>query len=575
MAKPPEPPTSELDEVERAISALAGRHPEHERTRRETAVAVEQRRRTLEQELAANAKRRRRRLLIITANVLAVSLAAAVVWRLVARTGRIRESLAHDESPFLAQGFQELAANHLSASRTLEADVPGSSCFVALATDGDVVVQAGAASTLSASRSVGWCGCVPGHVTVQAARSGETSAGLAVLRIDGSVAGGPLARAWQKSAPSGWGDLGAECADAMLDAWISDHRWPKPVPTGNELPSLAGGAKLSAIGFKTSALVATGTPFGVVESAAGDCELAIAPGRELSLRFAGGARPIEHVSGAMIWCAALPSTATVWVGKGEGGAIILSAAASRLGGLLGAREGARDAGYAVSNADGWLAAEDQGWDATQLLRASSVTDVTTGPVPNTPGATDARVAAIVASPGAGVTWEPSLAAVACDPPLGASVRILESVCVPTIASTLWQKGDAPAFAARGATPIWLSTLAQRHEPDAVVLLPELLALARRLAREGFEPTTFEGVTELRDGVRVVGRAGEDAVVAVGLAPNPPWVQPYSDGAPWDLGDAPRVIPLQPGSAVTLGAAAHASTPIDKRRTVVFRHAIRP
>ena len=190
MAKPPEPPTSELDEVERAISALAGRHPEHERTRRETAVAVEQRRRTLEQELAANAKRRRRRLLIITANVLAVSLAAAVVWRLVARTGRIRESLAHDESPFLAQGFQELAANHLSASRTLEADVPGSSCFVALATDGDVVVQAGAASTLSASRSVGWCGCVPGHVTVQAARSGETSAGLAVLRIDGSVAGG-------------------------------------------------------------------------------------------------------------------------------------------------------------------------------------------------------------------------------------------------------------------------------------------------------------------------------------------------------------------------------------------------
>jgi hypothetical protein len=65
------------------------------------------------------------------------------------------------------------------------------------------------------------------------------------------------------------------------------------------------------------------------------------------------------------------------------------------------------------------------------------------------------------------------------------------------------------------------------------------------------------------------------VVAVGLAPNPPWVQPYSDGAPWDLGDAPRVIPLQPGSAVTLGAAAHASTPIDKRRTVVFRHSIRP
>jgi hypothetical protein len=264
------------------------------------------------------------------------------------------------------------------------------------------------------------------------------------------------------------------------------------------------------------------------------------------------------------------------VTPGAGRAVVLAAPASRLGGLLGAREGARDAGTVVIIEASWLRPEDQGWEATSILRASSVTDVTTGPVATTPGAPDARVAAIVAPPGAAVTWEPSLVAVACDPPLGsARGRATESVCVPTIASTLWQKGDAPAFAARGATPIWMSPLAQRHEPDAVALLPELLALARRLAREGFEPTTFEGVTELKDGVRVVGRAGEDAVVAVGLAPNPPWVQPYSDGAPWDLGDAPRVIPLQPGSAVTLGAAAHASTPIDKRRTVVFRHSIRP
>ncbi len=574
MAKPPVPPTSELDEVERAISALAGRHPEHEKTRRETAVAVEQRRRSIERELAENARRRRRRALVIVANVIVLAVAATAVWRFVSRTGRIRESIVRDEGPFLAEGFEELSANHLTATRTLDVDVPGSSCFVALAADGDVMVHAGA-STLSARRSVGWCECAPGHVTVEAARPGEAATGLALLRIDGNVAGGPLARAWQKSSPSGWGDLGAECADAMLDAWIADHRWPKPVPTGTELQSLAGDAKLAAIGFKTSALVAPGTPFGVVESAAGDCELAIAPGRKLSLRFAGGARPIEHAIGAMMWCAALPGTASVWVGEGDGGAIVLSAPASRLGGLLGAREGARDAGYAVSNENGWLATGDLGWDAAQLLRASSVTDVTTGPVPNTPGAADARVAAIVASPGAGVTWEPSLAAVACDPPLGASVRTLESVCIPTTASTLWQKGDAPAFAARGAAPVWMSTLAQRHEPDAVVLLPELLALARRLAREGFEPTTFEGVTELKNGVRVVGRAGEDAVVAVGLAPNPPWVQPYSDGAPWDLGDAPRVIPLQPGSAVTLGAAAQASTPIDKRRTVVFRHSVRP
>jgi len=574
VAKPPVPPTSELDEVERAISALAGRHPEHEKTRRETAVAVEQRRRSLELELAANARRRRRRAVVIVANVIALAVVAFVVWRFVSRTARIRESLARDEGPFLAQGFEELSANHLTATRALDVDVPGSSCFVALAAEGDVVVHAGA-STLSAPRSVGWCGCAPGHVTVEVARPGEAASGLAVLRIDGNVAGGPLARAWLKAAPGGWGEVGAECADAMLDAWIEGHRWPKPVPTGTELQSIAGGAQLSSIGFKVSALVEEGTPFGVVEAAGGDCELAISAGRELSLRSMGGARPVEHARGAMIWCAALPETASVWVTPGAGRTLVLSAPAVRLGGLLGAREGAHEAGYTVSSEASWLPATDQGWEATSILRASSVTDVTTGTVATTPGAADARVAAIVAPPGAAVTWEPSLAAVACDPPLGTGERTSESVCVPTSASTLWQRGDAAAFAARGATPIWMSTLAQRHEPDAVALLPELLALARRLAREGFEPTTFEGVTELRDGVRVVGRAGEDAVVAVGLAPNPPWVQPYSDGAPWDLGDAPRVIPLQPGTAVTLGAAAQASTPIDKRRTVVFRHSIRP
>ncbi len=575
MAQPPKPPTTELDEVERAISALAGRHPEHERTRRETAVAVERRRLSIEQELADGRRRRRRRALVLVANVIALAAAAVVASRFVARTGRIREPLARDEAPFLAQGFEELGANQLTATRALEVEVPGSSCFVALATDGDVVVHTGP-STFSAARSVGWCGCAAGHVIVEAARARGAETGLAVLKIDGNVTGGPLARAWTKTAPGGWGESGTACADAMVDAWIADHRWPKPVPTGTELPSIAGGAQLSAIGFRTTALVEEGTPFGVVEAAGGDCELAIAPGRELSLRSTGGARPIEHARGAMIWCAALPETVSVWVTPGEGRALVLSAPAVHLGGLLGAREGARDAGYTVSHEASWLSATDQGWEATSILRASSVTEITTGPVSTTPGATDARVAAIVASPGAAVTWDPSLAAVACDPPLAApGGRMSESVCVPTIASTLWQKGDAPSFAARGATPVWMATLAQRHEPDAVALLPELLALARRLSREGFEPTTFEGVTELTSGVRVVGRAGEDAVVAVGLVPNPPWVQPYSDGPPWDLGDTPRVVPLQPGAAVMLGAAARASTPIDKRRTVVFRHSIRP
>lgn len=121
-----------------------------------------------------------------------------------------------------------------------------------------------------------------------------------------------------------------------------------------------------------------------------------------------------------------------------------------------------------------------------------------------------------------------------------------------------------------AAASWLSTLASRAEPDAVARIPEVLALARRLAREGFEPTVLEGVVELTDGVRVVGRAGENAIVAVGLAPKAPWVFPYTDGVPWDLGDPPRTVDLQPGTAVKLVASPAPSSPLDKRRTVVFR-----
>jgi hypothetical protein len=535
-------------------------------------AAADQRRRSIEQELTVNARRKRRRLLVMAANAVALTFAGIVVWQLVARAGRIRGALARDEAPFLARGFEEIASNQLTARSALEADAPDSSCFVAIATEGNVVVHS-AESTFSGGRSVGWCGCTRDHVKIEASGTGETPTGLALLRIDGNLGGGPLARAWLTARPAAWGEGGAECADAMVDGWIADHHWPRPALDGAELASVAGAAQLAAAGFHPASVIAEGTPFSVVDAIAGDCELAIAPGRELSLRTTGGARPIEHAHGAMIWCASLPETLSVWVTAGTGRAVILAAPASRLGGLLGAREGARDAGYAVSNEATWLRVEDQGWDATSILRASTITDVNTGPVPTEPGAPDLRVAAIVTSPSAAVTWEPLLAAVACDPPAGG--RTNESVCVPTVASTLWRKGDAPAWAARGALPLWMSTLAQRHEPDAVALLPELLELARRLTRQGFEPTTFEGVTELKGGVRVVGRAGEDAVVAVGIAPGPPWVLPYSDRVPWDLGDAPRIIPLQPGTAVTLTASAPTSVPLDKRRTVVFRHSVRP
>jgi hypothetical protein len=579
---PPPPPRTALDEVERAISILDGRHPEHERTRRETLAAAEERRKAIEKELAQSARRRLGRAGVIAANLAALGAVGFVAWRFVARASQLRDALARDEAPFVAHGLSEIASNALSGAAHLEVDAPARSCFVALATSGTVVVRATGA-TVPEARAVGWCACAAGHVAIDAAAASHGSTGVALLRIDDKVLGGRLARPWAPIHPDAWAETGGEtggeasanCDETELDAWIADHGGPAPSPTSDvELDSAPGAITLRAAGLHVVSRVADGAPFAVVQTGANECHMAIGVHDDLALRATGGARPIDHAQGFLVWCASLPDTVTIWRNAGAAPVLVLTAPADRLGGLLGSRECARDAGYVVGPTAAFISVDDQGWDATSILKASALRDVATAVLPTAPGARDLRVAAIVAAAGSRVTWDPSMDVASCDPPLEAGAAIAEAVCAPSLAAAPWRKGDASACAARAELPIWMSLLAQRHEADAIARVPELLTLTRRMIREGFEPTVLEGVTELRDGVRVAGRAGEDAIVAVGLSAKPPWVHPYSDDVPWDLGDAPRIVPLQPGSFVMLHASPSPSVPIDKRRTVVFRRTSR-
>ncbi|MGH7295282.1 MAG: hypothetical protein ACRELB_10125, partial [Polyangiaceae bacterium] len=206
MPDRPPPPPKDLDEVERALSVLEGRHPEHERIRRETLAAAETRRGQLEQELAGSARRRRRRAVVLGANLIALAVAAVVGWRVVERAHVLRRDLAHDEGPFVARGLTELASNELSARRVIEVDAPGAACFVAVATAGEVEAHEGA-MTVQGKGSAGWCSCDPGHVTVTGADGG----GVALLQIDARGIGGSLARPWSAIAPAAWADSGAEC----------------------------------------------------------------------------------------------------------------------------------------------------------------------------------------------------------------------------------------------------------------------------------------------------------------------------------------------------------------------------
>ena len=71
--------------------------------------------------------------------------------------------------------------------------------------------------------------------------------------------------------------------------------------------------------------------------------------------------------------------------------------------------------------------------------------------------------------------------------------------------------------------------------------------------ECFTLITLEAVRETPEGAEVSGRAGEREVIAIALSSTPPFVSTLSDGPPWTLDDAPRKIPLAPGSTLPLVA----------------------
>ena len=570
VPKPPAPtppPPSGLAEVERALSILEGRHPEHERIRRETLAAAEQRRHALEKNLAVRARRRRRRSLAIASLGVVLIAAGGVGWRMVRHARALGAALAHEEAPFVSHGATELASNALSGGRTLDADVPGASCFVAVSTAGAVRVRRGE-RPIDAARSVGWCACSSGHVTLEATAEG----GLGLLRVDARAMGGPLARPWALLSPSAWAEGGEECAEATLDGWLADHQGPPPSFDARWPEARPERASLRRAGFRPVSGVEPGRPFGVVESAAGECSLAVARIEdELSLRIPGGERPVAHAHGALAWCSRAAETTTVWR-QGASAVIVLSAPSARIGGLLGTRECAGLAAVPVSADAAWVRDDDLAWDATSLMQGSALAGIRSAAMPVEPGATASGVTALALSPGARVAWAPAALTIACDPPWQAPSRDRTSMCAAAGPVSWWRRTDAPAAIAHAPLPFWLSLFESHHEPDAVARIPELLALARRLAREGFEPTVLEGVSELTGGVLVVGRAGEDQVVAVGLGPKPPWAFPYTDGLPWDLGDPPRVVVLQPGQTVKLVSSPPPNAPLEKRRTVVFRRA---
>ena len=395
---PPKPPPKAADRTHGGRTrdlVLEGRHPEHEKLRRRPGPGSSS---AGPRSRSSSRKGRARRLraAALVSGTLVAGVAAFFAWRLVARTRGLQAALDEAEAPWLARGFTSVASNLLTAGNTLDAELSGAGCFVALATtDAPLRANAGGAPVV-ASQSIAWCACGPGHATLEAPPT-SAPVGLAVMRIDAAALGGPFARSWVDFTPGAWDDSGRDCADAT--ARRVDRR-PPPAPVEPDsawLESDPSRAALRRAGLKVVGAVESTHPFGLVDLPAGSCALAIARAAEpLSLRATGGERLLSGARGALAWCGSTPATLTVWR-EGVSPVAILVGSAARIGGRLGVRETAEAAGISLTSAAVGLRNADLAWNAAALLTASAFANVDPWPL-GTTGPLDGRAIALALTP---------------------------------------------------------------------------------------------------------------------------------------------------------------------------------
>ncbi|MDB4938078.1 MAG: hypothetical protein JWP87_5050 [Labilithrix sp.] len=571
MPLPPKPKgqPDDLAEVDRALSVLQGRHPEHERVRREDQEARTRRAAALDEAARIESTKNRSRYVRLAAIAIPVVALVVFVGTLGKREMERRARVEHAADPFRAAGFTTVETSSPSAAGSLEATVePG--CLVAVSTDkAPLKVTRGGTSTDGASPML-FCTCASERVSI--ASNVGAGGGLTLLRADAATIGGSRAFPFAPFEVGSTMRSDEACNEASLDAWIDAKRYP-PAPTDSPWQTTWPERRpLAAAGLQLKAVLGATSPFAVVATPKDSCLFAMSafPTDRLGLRANGGATPITDAPGSLVRCAQEESTMLV-TREGKGEVAVMIAPARAVAGMLGLREIIRQNGLAIGLAT--VPAADRGWDAKQVLLASQIPEatITMGAAPDVALDPEARVAALsFETPNALTPETPEGTYSYCDPPLDAKMR--EATCVFS-GSQKWRT-DAGAEAiggiARAKLPFWLFAMQTASDPNALKGMTQLFTLARRIGRDGFMPTTLEALTELPNGVEVLGRTGEDAIIAVGVAPAEPYVYTLTEGAPWTLDDPPHVIPMKPLAKITLTSSLKTLPPKASRRTVVFR-----
>lgn len=588
----PDTPPEGLAEVERALSVLQGRHPEHERLRREDEEKRAKRKAEIDATASIEGRRisaRRARVGAIAAALLVIAVTAVLVVRYeTARRARVDRAV----EPYRVMGFSVFDTSD-RRDPSLEANVPAG-CLLAASMSGSsasIRVDYGGSITEGPGPVI-TCICQGGRVAVTSDASARED-GLVLMHADASALGGSRAFAFLPLRHATTGRTDQPCAEASLDAWLDAKRWVDAPPAAELRPSapvdraaseawLAADprrAALARVGFEVVATVSPNAPFAIVDVPAATCALLVPerPADGPSLRVKGGALAVGPAAGNVAWCTSSEARLLAQRearrggdGASAGGEIaVLLAPAARAGGLFGTAEIAASAGLPLAAAS--LPPADRGWSAKQLLVASAIPEslVSVANAPELGADPDARIVALSLEGSNGLAAEsPAEVFSFCDPPLDGSSA---SLCIFSGPQS-WHVGGADVVGgiARAKLPFWLFALKDVSEPVALKLQAELVALARRLRRDGFEPTTIGAVTELDDGAEVLGRAHEDAMIVVGLAPAAPWVFPYTDGPAWTIDGEPRVVPIAPLQRVKVRSTIKPLPSKATRRTVVFR-----
>lgn len=574
MPEPPKPKgkTDDLAEVERALSVLKGRHPEHERARRQDEEARARRASQLDREARAESSLARSRYLRLAAIGVPVAALVIFVGVLGKREMRRREHVEQAGEPFRAFGFANLETSSPSSTGTLETTVdPG--CFLAVSTDSVpiTVSRNGTALDGTGASPVLFCTCASERIGLHA--DAASGGGLLLMRADPATVGGSRAFAFSAFKPASTLRTDDACSDASLDAWVEAKRYPRIATDGPWLSAWPARAPLVAAGFQVVADAPPGVPFVVVDVPKESCLLATSgdAADRLGIRLKGATMAMSDVAGTLVRCAEAEATMLV-TREGKGEVAVMVAPAVALGGLQGFLELARDNDLAVAASN--VPPADRAWDAKQVLVASLVPEgtITTASAPDVPADADARVAALSFETANALLPEtPENTYSYCDPPLDAKMR--QATCVFSGAQKWRTESGAEAVGglARAKLPFWLFVMQTATDPNALKGMTQLLTLARHLHREHFTPTTIEAVTELPAGAEILGRAGEDAVVAVGTSPVEPFVYPLTDGPAWTIDSPPRIVPARALQKIMLSAPQLKNLPPKAtRRTVVFR-----